>query len=72
MMTLEQIGRGAQRILMDPAFEAAVEELDEGFVHEWRTAQTPEEREAAYYKQEALSAVQRQLQTLVDRAGLTD
>lgn len=68
-LTPDQLAEHASRILSDPAFVAAVEELDEGFVQEWRTARTTEEREAAFHKQDALGLVLRQLNVLVNRGG---
>lgn len=68
MRTPAEIAQSAKRILSDPGFVAAVEELDEALVHEWRTAATPAEREAAFFKQESLGMVVRQLETIINRA----
>lgn len=66
-LTPYQISEGARRIMSDPAFLAAVEEIDSGIIQEWRTANTVEEREAAFAQQEALRRVLVQLRTLISR-----
>jgi len=67
MLTADQLAQSASRILSDPAFMAAVEELDDGYVQEWRTADTVGEREAAFHKQNALDELLRQLNTIISR-----
>lgn len=68
MLTPEQKAEGARRILSDPVFLDAVEEVDAGLVAEWRISQTVEAREAAFAKQEALRLVLTQLRIIGDRA----
>lgn len=56
-------GDHALRLIEDDLLQEVFAELDAGYVLEWRTAETPEERERAWTKQRALADVQRKLHT---------
>jgi hypothetical protein len=55
----------AQRLLENDLLQEAFEMADADFVEEWRGATNPEKRDAAWYKVQALNAVQDQLERIV-------
>jgi hypothetical protein len=60
----------AQRLLDHPLLAEAFEAVDADFVEEWRVATNPEKREAAWYKIQALNAVQDHLQGVVSKGEI--
>lgn len=61
----------AGRIVSSPVFQKAVDTLDEKYVREWRSG-TNEEREAAWYKQNALKNLVKEIVAIIECAALRD
>lgn len=62
-----QAGQQAERILNDPVFQMAVQQLDADIVQKWREAGTPEEREQMHALQVALDALITQFGIIIGR-----
>jgi len=58
-------GQVVARFLEDPAIQTALTRLEQEAVRQWKQAETPQEREAAWYQAKAVEAFAAKLRGVV-------
>lgn len=65
-------GQRAKALVDDPLFARVVRALEEKHSREWRSAQTPEAREACWVKQSLLNEVVNEFRVLIGSGKLAE
>lgn len=66
------LGRGAERLMAEEAFEKAVERVEQDIISEWKVAETVGAREKAHARMEVLYDVVRALGAVRDDGAMEE
>ena len=69
-----QLGKDAERVVMDPVLLEAFADLEQQYTNEWKSSKVDDmvNREQAYARVTALTDLKRQLQSYVDDAKIAN